>query len=337
MAVPAQQQQRPLPPNVDSFFGAVTGTAGEALREGLSYTSGFNEKSGAGYISADNLNRAPLRNVNKPEEFASYPDGDAKWLQDKSGYKTTGTNTIYDTVIEREAEERKKEEKTAQYARNIMTTAVAVGALNQFASFQRTMAIEEAPRVVQESQMLYVDQNGRPVSHDAPGAQLVATAEEKAAIEDRTKTCLGGLSADQTTLIDGVRVNAEDYTRQQAMLNKAADVEITLQKLEDGKITTAELSPDEQKAATYWQENGERLTKLQEIPEGQRTPEQQAELKAGQKAFMGDEWKEPSLNGPLDLTVKDFAPPAAAFTPTPQMQTPQLTVTAPAPAPPTSM
>ncbi len=346
MAIPAQQQQRPLPPNVDSFFGAVTGATGEALREAVSYTPGFNKESGAGYIYADNLHRVPLReiNANKPEEFSS-PDGDKKWLHDKSGYTIAGVNTIHDTVGKEKEKEKEKEEKAAQYARNIMTTAVTVGVLNEFIGFQRSMMAANPAQEIKASQMMYVDpKTGRPVSADAPGAQQVSTREEKAAIEAKGNECLLSSTAeDRTKMPDGRMLNVNDAAIELAMKDRMAKMETAIKDMEAGKTSLKDYPEDMQQSITYWQENGKDLTAIQNKPPEQRTPDEKLRLDESRDAFLGqdkpkvDMWAPPTLQSVAMYDPPAPAKPAQDLNAAPQMQTPQLTVTAPAPAPPTNM
>ncbi len=344
MAVPAPQQQRPLPPNVDSFFGAVTGATGEALREAVSHTPGFNEKSGAGYI-ADNLNRVLLRKIdaNKPEEFSSSPDGDQKWLRDKSGYTIAGVNTIHDTVGQQKKEEEEKEKKAAQYARNIMTTAVTVGVLNEFISFQRSMMAANPAQEIKASQMMYVDpKTGRPVSADAPGAQQVSTREEKAAIEAKGNECLLSYTAeDMTKMPDGRMLNVNDAAIELAMKDRMAKMETAIKDMEAGKTSLKDYPEDMQQSITYWQENGKDLTAIQNKPPEQRTPDEKLRLDESRDAFLGqdkpkvDMWAPPTLQSVAMYDPPAPAKPAQDLNAAPQA--PALTVTAPAPAPPTNM
>lgn len=341
MAVPAPQQQRPLPPNVDSFFGAVTGATGEALREAVSYTPGFNEKSGAAYLP-DNLNRAPLRdvNANKPGDFDSRLfDSHEGQLLLKGGTRELGQNTIYATVAEREAEEKKKEEHAI---RNVAATAFAVGALSEFVNFQRAMMAANPAQEIRADQMMYVDpKTGRPVSADAPGAQQVSTREEKAAIEAKgNQTLLSYTAEDMTKMPDGRMLNVNDAAIELAMQDRMAKMETAIKDMEAGKTGLKDYPEDMQQSITYWQENGKDLTAIQNKPPEQRTPEEKLRLDESRDAFLGqdkpkmDMWAPPTL-----ASVSMYDPPAPAkpaqdINAAPQMQTPQLTVTAPAPAAP---
>lgn len=95
--------------------------------------------------------------------------------------------------------------------------------------------------VVSQSAMLYVDAQGKVVPAGTPGAQQVATAEQKATLEDANSVCYGGLTAQDISLVDGKPVPTELALLRQAQEENLAELKTVQEDLQSGKITLEEL------------------------------------------------------------------------------------------------
>ncbi len=326
MATPAQQQT--VPASVNSFLGAVAQTATDGVREILTgnpkhHSAIFNEQSGASHIGfTANFARAPLLPGDadakpvKPDEFSSKDmDTDAGILRAKSGNTIAGGNTIYDAIeTQQVAKEKRDREETANAISQALSLTQFTSSLGQFANFQQAMATSYAPREVAAQEMLYVDANGKMVSADVPGAKLAQTAEDLASAEAaRNQTLLKLTQEDITQDSNGNLVNKNDFMIQQTMLTKVDETQGAIAKLESGELKMEQLPKETQDSVTYWQKNGDELTKIMDKPEDTRTPEDRKVLAEAQRQFMGNDLNQDIwARGTPNINDPNFMAPAPA-------------------------
>lgn len=250
-----------------------------------------------------------------------------------------GTYTIEAQKQKNEEEERKKADlnkilsDTLSIGGNVFTFEQVVDNLGDFANFQQAMVNNNQPQQISENALLYLDQNGRPVEPGTPGARLVEKEEERLAAEAKAGQCFLGVSADQTTVVDGVRIDAKEYENQQAMINKIEETKQAIAKLESGEMKLEELPKDMQANVAYWEKNGDRLTDLMNNPDKQNFTGR-LEMETARNEFMGEDLphKMPMRDPILDslLSAPAAAPQEPANLPTPPTQTMALRELAPA-------
>lgn len=96
---------------------------------------------------------------------------------------------------------------------------------------------------VKKDDLMYVDNNGKIVTADQPGARQVVTLEEKTAIENANGVCTIKKAGDEVAFGDGKMVLNEDITKNMAIQDAMDTVKDTQQKLQSGEMRLSEV-PD---------------------------------------------------------------------------------------------
>lgn len=259
-----------------------------------------------------------------------HPDSPEALLREKSGnyHVAEGRANLGQNADEEEKKKNKERalskavSNTLSIGGSIFTQEQVVDNLTGFASFQQSMVDNNPPQTISESALLHLDQNGRPVAAGTPGARLVATEEERLAAEAKASQCFIGISADQTTVVDGVRIDAKEYENQQATISKIEETKLAIAKLESGEMKLSDLPEDMQASVKYWEENGDRLTELTNNSD-KLTLTERMEMETARNEFMGEDlphkmpMRDPVLDSLLSSPVP--APQQPANAPAPPM------------------
>lgn len=176
-----------------------------------------------------------------------------------------GRNRDDDEEEKKAKEERKQSEDARSFLQDLSDNMLSYGGMTFSRSTvinnlsaglaQQKAFLEKDIPELSKDDLLFVDQNGRRVSADTPGARQVTTQEEKLKLEERDKMCIMGV-ADVTLDENGKMVRTEDYVLRMAIEERTAETEKVIKDLQAGKIKLEDLPESMKQQVKDIQEDG---------------------------------------------------------------------------------